>query len=271
MVQFGKEHFYRRRLKGLLSVLVSYWLVLVVFCVVGVLAGQGDFMPGSVGKFLGNALLLENSYNGAWWYMFTYGVLVVASPLILKAVKKINPILLLALGVAVYFGAYVIRFKVSSGSWLLGKLGPFGMTLFEYLVGAVCCKKRIFTKLFRPWSRIRKSMRWVPATILFLALLYSRTKIIPSLFVAPISGFAIMTLFHFWDKPRIVKDFFLFIGGHSTNIWLTHMFFYSVLFKGFVYIARYPILIFALMLAITVLVSMALQVVEKPIQKRIAG
>ena len=45
------------------------------------------------------------------------------------------------------------------------------------------------------------------------------------------------------------------------------MFFYQVLFVNFIYIAKYPILIFCLMLVITVLVSVVLQTVEKPLQK----
>ena len=68
-------------------------------------------------------------------------------------------------------------------------------------------------------------------------------------------GYAIIVIFHYTKKPAFVERFFLFIGKHSTNIWLTHMFFYTILFENFVFIAKYPLLIFIFMLAITVGIS----------------
>lgn len=271
MVQYGQAGYYQRRLKGLLSVFCSYWLILIVFSMVGIAIGQGDYMPDSLKKFILNGLTLENSYNGAWWYMFTYAVLVLGSPILLKWVKRSHPIVVLSIGFAIYCLAYYVRFKLGYSNWLLGKFGPFGMTLFEYLLGALALKYQVFTHLYRIWDRIPKGAQWLLATVLMLGMLHGRTKVVPSLFVAPVTGFVVMTLFHFWNKPQAVKKAFLLVGRHSTNIWLTHMFFYSVMFKNLVYIAKYPLLVFAFMLAITIPLSMLLQLVERPIQKRIAS
>lgn len=144
------------------------------------------------------------------------------------------------------------------------------MTLFEYILGALALKYQVFTSIYKIWEKISKAVQWMLASVLMLGMLYVRTKVVPSLFVAPVTGFLVMTLFHFWNKPQIVKKAFLLLGRHSTNIWLTHMFFYSVMFKNLVYIAKYPLLIFAFMLAITILLSMLLKMVERPIQNRIA-
>ena len=270
MMQYGQAGYYQRRLKGLLSVFCSYWLILIVFSIVGIAIGQGDYMPGSLKKFILNALTLENSYNGAWWYLFTYGILVLISPILLKWVKRSHPIVVLSIGFAVYCVAYYVRFKLGYSNWFLGKFGPFGMTLFEYLLGALALKYQVFTRIYKIWEKIPKAARCLLATVLMLGMLYGRTKVVPSLFVAPVTGFVVMTLFHFWNKPEVVKKAFLLVGRHSTNIWLTHMFFYSVMFKNLVYIVKYPLLVFAFMLAITIPLSMLLQLVERPIQKRIA-
>lgn len=269
MKQFGREGYYRRRGKGLLSVFCTYWLALIVFSLVGIVIGQGEYMPGSAGKFVLNALTIESSYNGAWWYMFTYAVLVLISPLILKCVEKWNSLILLGLGFGVYCAAYYARFRMTGG-WLLMKFGPFGMTLFEYLLGALALKYQIFTRIFRAWERIPKFGRGVLTVALLLGLLYGRTKLVPSLFAAPVSGFVVMALFHFWKKPKSVQKMFLFVGKHSANIWLTHMFFYLTLFKNLVYLAKYPVLIMAFMLAITIPLSMLLQWINRPIQNRVA-
>lgn len=270
MLQHGQTDYFKRRLKGLLSVFCSYWLILIVFSIVGIAIGQGDYMPGNPKKFILNALTLENSYNGAWWYLFTYAVLVLISPVLLKWVKRSHPIIVLGTGFVIYCAAYYVRFKLGYSNWILGKFGPFGMTLFEYLLGALALKYQVFTHLFRIWDRIPKAGQWLFAAVLLLGMLYGHTKVVPSLFIAPFTGFVVMTLFHFWHKPEFVQRAFLLVGRHSTNIWLTHMFFYSVMFKNLVYIAKYPLLICLFMLAITIPLSMLLQLAEKPLQKRVA-
>ena len=270
-IRSEKKDSFKGRLKGLLSVFCTYWLVLIVFSAVSIAAGQGTYMPGSAQKLILNALVLENSYNGAWWYLFAYAVIVLISPLIMRLVKCVNPVFVLGFGFAIYCLAYYVRFRMTETGWLLTKFGPLGMTFFEYLAGAECCKLRVISGIRKKCQMVRPELRGVFAIFVMAALLYIRTKVVPSLFVAPMTGFAVMLLFRLWNKPKAVEKAFLFVGSHSTNIWLTHMFFYSVMFKNLVYIAKYPLIIFAFMLTITIPLSMLLQLVERPVQKRIAG
>ena len=270
MVNYGREDFYKSRLKGLLALLCDYWVILFVFSIISIAAGQPEFMPGSLRQFLLSASLVETAYNGAWWYLFIYAVLVVISPISLKAVKKHRPLLVLMLSFAVYCAAYYVRFRVVTDNWLLIQFGLFGMTLFEYLVGAVCYKSGFVTWLRKCWSRLPKTLQWITTMVLMLAMLYCRTKIVASLFVAPVTGAVIMALFVLWKKPKWFENMFLFVGNHSTNIWLTHMFFYMVLFRHLVYKAKYPVFIFAFMMAITTVVSMLLHLVQKPLHKVIS-
>lgn len=208
MANFGRDGYYKNRLKGLLALLCDYWLILVLFSVVSIVAGQSEFMPGSTGQFLRNALLLENSYNGAWWYMRTYVVLVVISPVLLRIVKKYHPLIVLAAGFLIYCVAYYVRFQVTTDNWLLSNFGPFGMTLFEYLVGAVCLKVGFVTWLREFWSRWHKQVQWGISILCILAMLYGRTKIVPSLFVAPVTGAVLMALFILWEKPKYIEQMF---------------------------------------------------------------
>ena len=270
MLQSEQKGYYQRRLKGLISLFCSYWLIMAFFSAISVAVGQGSYMPGSLKKFVLNALALENSYNGVWWYMFAYAVLVVISPLVLKWIKRGNPVIVLFVGFTVYFAAYLVRFKMGSTNWLLSRFGYTGMTLFEYMLGALAFRHHVISKIGGIWKRIPQMGRAAVSVALIVGMLYGHTKIVPSLFIAPVTGFVVMLLFHFWDKPQFVKKAFLTVGHHSTNIWLTHMFFYSVLFKNFVYVAKYPIAVFALMLAITLTLSFVLQKIEKPVQKIVA-
>ena len=51
------------------------------------------------------------------------------------------------------------------------------------------------------------------------------------------------------------------------NIWLTHMFFYTVLFDGFVFSAKYPIPVFLLLLALSLTSSYVIKWFSKPLLK----
>ena len=93
--------------------------------------------------------------------------------------------------------------------------------------------------------------------------------IFQSLIVAPFTGTVTIVLFNVVNKGKYINAVFNFFGNHSTNIWLTHMFFYSVLFKDFVFVAKYPILIFLLMMVMTLCCSYIINLIHKPIIKLI--
>lgn len=269
MTMFGESGYYKRRLKGLLSLYCNLWLVIAVFSIISFFAGQGERMPGSVSLLLKNMAGIGPFYCGAWWYVFTYALLVVTSPVLLRLMQNCRTEFVLIAAFLVYFSAYIFRFKIGPEQWFFKQYGTFGMTAFEYLLGAACYKDRWFARLCCVCERIGKRIAWPLLLVGFLAALFGHTLIIPSLFVAPLTGFYVLFMFFYWRKPDAVERFFLLIGKHSTNIWLTHMFFYLSLFDGWVYVAKYPILIFALMILVTLLVSVGINFVLSPIQHRI--
>ena len=263
---FGREKYYKERLLSLLKLLIQFWLIIAVFSVISMIIGQASIMPGTIRELCGNVFLYNITYNGAWWYMFTYTLLVIISPVVQRVMRKCNTWIVLFIGFVIYCVSYYYRFNTIH-NYFTRQFSPFGMTLFEYLIGSAFAKEQLFSKIYSLWSRIHKRLRLCIAMVLLLGMLYSRTLIVPSLFVAPVTGIVIITLFHFWKKPTPVSRFFESIGGHSTNIWLTHMFFFLYLFYNFVYIARYPLLIYALMLAITVAISYPLKAAAQQINR----
>ena len=265
MALYKQENYYKNRLKSLIPLLINYWLVILFYCIVNLCLSNG--LPGGIQGLLGNVFLYNVSYNGAWWYMWAYVLLVLISPLILKTVQKVNSVIILVIGLAIYVVAYYFRFKVDTSNYFLVRFGPFGMTLFEYIIGCVFYKNSIFSKLYKIWEKLPKAIRIIGSIVIFVSLLFIRTLFIPTLFVAPISGLMIMILFHFWRKPKFVETAFLFVGNHSTNIWLTHMFFYHTLFVNLVYNAYEPILIYLFMLTITIALSYILKLIMYPINK----
>lgn len=194
--------YYSRRLHGLLRLLVQYWIIIVVFSIVSISTGSGSFMPGNLKTLAGNVFLYKITYNGAWWYMWAYTLIVLISPAILRLCKKWHPLLMLTAGFGIYCLAYYVRFNMDQPGFLLDKFGPFGMTLFEYIVGCVCYRIKFFTWTYRYWNRFRPVWRRLMASVIIIALLVFRTLIVPSLFVAPCSG------------PLLLH---CFISGRSRN------------------------------------------------------
>lgn len=79
--------------------------------------------------------------------------------------------------------------------------------------------------------------------------------IVQSLIVAPVNAMIILISLFIVNLPTVIDKFFLFMGKHSTNIWLTHMFFYMYVFENLVFIAKYPIFILIYMMVLCLMAS----------------
>lgn len=168
----------------------------------------------------------------------------------------------------IYVSAYYVRFKIDGGNWILGKYGVFGMTLFEFIIGSICYKEKWISKAKFLKDKVSKNIVLIIAVLSVLCMLLGHTLLIQSLFVAPMTGLLIIFVFSVWEKPGWIKNTFLLIGKHSTNIWLIHMFFYMYIFKNLVFIAKYPLLILLLMMFITISCSNVINLVVKCIRNK---
>lgn len=269
MKMYGQENYYKKRIIGILRLLIKYWIVIAVFSVISIIIGSYDYMPGSFLTLLGNVFLYNISYNGAWWYMWAYTLIVLISPVILHICKKYNPVVVLFLGFLVYSSAYYVRFNGNHTGFVLEKYGPFGMTLFEYIVGCICYRTKFFSWGYKYWQHIQSGMQWIIAIFIVTGLLLFRTLVVASLFVAPCSGAFIIILFHFWRKPEWKKEYLSLSESNQHTSGLRICSFYLYLFKNFVYIARYPMLIFILMMLMTISLSLVLSYIEKPLIRKL--
>ena len=264
-----KESYKRSIPNKLLRFLKNYWIVVGLFSLVGLLAGKGSTMPGSISEFMGNVFLYRISYNGAWWFVLTYVFLSLLSPVFIKVTSKYHPLLMIFVSGAIYFLAYLFRFRYVITmpnvmlEWIWQQLILLGTSQFGYVIGMVCRRMRWVAKL-REYlhtdsdvsCRVLWERRLVKASILLLPVAsFVGHCIVQSAIVAPITAAAVLVWLFTANLPPCINHIFLFLGKHSTNIWLVHMFFYLTLFKNFVFIAKYPVLILLLMLAVCILIS----------------
>lgn len=254
--------------------LINYWIILIAFSIIGLIT-KNDVIPTSVARFVKHFFLLEKSYNGAWWFLLTYVLLVLVSKPMHLVVQKLNPYVLVIVSFGIYFVSYVQRFKnvvsLNSGfaNWIIMQIALLGTSFLPFICGMMFYKYKVFTKLRNLLNkRFNDIQLTVLGAIIFLALVIGH-GIVPSVFVAPFTGLVIIVIFNVVKKGEFINKIFDFLGQHSTNIWLTHMFFYSVLFKNFIFIAKYPLLIFAFMMLLTISCSYIINIIYKPLIKLI--
>lgn len=260
----------------LLRFLMNYWIVVVLFSVVGLLSGNGNTIPGSMRTFLGNVFLYSMSYNGAWWFVMTYVFLSLLSPGIIWFVKKLPTVLVLFISGGIYFVAYLLRFEFSVEfsnvilQWIWRQMLLLGTSQIGYIIGVTVRKERWISKardfLWNDTGKWKKLCIW---TIILLPVAAFVTHgIIQTSFVAPFTAMGVLPAVFILRHPAWWERFLQLMGKHSTNIWLTHMFFYLTLFEGLVFRVQYPVFVLMLMLVLCLGTSWIIEHVYEKFLKR---
>lgn len=261
----GKNKLFKRIFK----LIVNYWIILLLFVSIGFFAGRADMYPGSVGKFILHFFVLSSSYNGAWWFLQTYIILVLLSPFLFKLVKKYHSIPILLLSGVIYVISYIQRFKFVLDFHDIPVLDIFmnsivlvGTSQLAFIVGAIFAKEKIFTKIYNEFSNFPYKNLLSIFGIFMLVVLHSFFE---SVFFAPFTAIAFICFFHLINKGVFIDKTFTYFGNHSTNIWLTHMFFYMTIFPNLTFAPKYPILIFMWLIILSLCSSYVINAIYKPI------
>lgn len=147
----------------------------------------------------------------------------------------------------IYMVAYLQRFKsiivfdVEILDWIVHQLAYLGTSLFPFIVGAIFAKDKIYSKLVK----MTKNLKFKNVIgLALIVLMIIGHGIVQTLFVAPFIGISFICIFNLLDNPSQLNQLLFFIGKHSTNLWLVHMFFYLVYFRKLVFLPKYPLFIY---------------------------
>lgn len=253
----GKESL-TKNFGRIFKLFINYWIVLLLFTAIGFFAGKPG-IPGSLTKFVLNFFLVSYSYNGAWWFLQTYIILVFLAPFLINLIKTYRYPFLLMVSGTVYFLSYVQRIRqvVDFGNSVIlntvvNAIVLVGTSQFGFVIGAVFAKDSLYSNLYNRFNNLRYKNRLCLLAILLLVLIHSFFE---TMFIAPFTAITFICLFNLMDKNILVNKVLSFLGDHSTNIWLTHMFFYLTIFPELIFGPRYPILIFIWLLILCLISS----------------
>lgn len=261
---------YPRRIPGkLLRFLTNYWIVLAVFSLLGLFFDRSGAIPGSWAALVRHILVLDNSYNGAWWFVATYLILLLLSPLLAALTKRLNGVVLMGASFCVYFVAYILRFKLTPTlpnavtQWIWDQLILLGTSQIGYLGGMVCRRYGLIGSA-RSLLQNRTALR-LGIILVLPAAAFLGHCIVESAFVAPFTAAAVLLALFLVKLPLWAEKLFLLLGAHSTNIWLVHMFFYAKVFTGFAFLGTYPVFVLALMMAACFASSALIELLYRPV------
>ena len=261
----GAIMIWKKNLHRAWKLMKNYWVVLCLFCGIGLILDPYGTIPGSFDRFFKSIFLLY-SYNGAWWYLNTYVILMlIPMKLILYPVRKmkIKTGLIFSVGMGMLWyalGRFGMIPTVSSDhsilSFILKEIVNLIGILPPFFAGAFLCKGKCIERcdqwLTGHCPPSKRNTRLLSALLLLFISFNLLGKAMFTLVVAILTFLAFNLLY----KPTVLKSIFTLLGKHSTNIWLTHMFFYLCEpFTGLVQKAQYPLFMLLFMLLLCILTS----------------
>lgn len=187
--------------------------------------------------------------NVTWWFMSTIILCYIFFPIIKKIAER-KPIILLAIWIAitVYSPVAVHRqFKT-------GCIFYFGY----FCLGIFFSQKKIFE-----WLKNVRMKRYleVGVAIIFLILTFwLRLKdryLLDWTYTLAIMWFVEAVIVR--SGAERIKKFLIFLGKHSSNIFMMHTFFMMIYWQDFIYSFRYPILIYSVLLICSVVTSIIIE------------
>lgn len=194
------------------------------------------------------------------------------SKFINKVVQRYNNVLITLIAFVIYCICYVQRIKVVITftnpvlNWIITQVALLGTSLFPFVVGVIFADKKIYSFIYNKVNNINFKNTLCILGILFMIVCHG---FVQTLFVAVFTGIAFIVLFNLIDKPDSLDKLLYYLSGHSTNMWLTHMFFYMVYFKSLVFVPKYPVLIFFWLVILCLISSYLIKLFYSNIIKKI--
>ncbi len=250
------KEYVKQSLWRLLKFAINCWTILTLFYILAFIIGRQNVFGEGVGKLLLNFTLTQKDFNGAWWYVFTYIILTIISPVLYWICKKSNSILCVVTVIIIGVSWWVVLrmgvLEISSWSMIQVSNIVKSDVLAAYMIGMIFRKER-YISLIR--KKVIETNNWI--IFMLSGLIFVVVSLIQKAVVMPFVGIIVVIIFSILKKGEKTKKLFLFLGMHSTNIWLLHMFFYaeSSLFPDLVFGVKYPIAVLGLLLFLSIMSS----------------
>lgn len=249
--------FYKKRL---VKLYMNYWLIALLFIPIGSLF-FGRTLESVFGDYSYFKLFIQMlglhmftdvgyGYNPTWWFMSLIIVLYAIFPMAYNLTAK-----------------FKIGFLVFTAVLLFVPIPLVNDWIFPFCIGIYLSQNDGFVKIFA-WFDKQGMWRFVTLFVLTVLVASYRENgyIFNSIRIDAFFGILLIV----WTTELVVvstvaQKILEFIGVHSFNIFLFHTFIYYYFFADFIYGFGNPLLIFAVLLAICLALSVGIENLKKKI------
>lgn len=247
------------------KLLINFWAVYIPFALLGFAVSDHTVLTvyGGEGVFNGFLYFLIDfmgladmfgtpTLNDTWWYMSLAILLIFLLPACTLLARKVGGVVLFGI---VLILPPIAGFDTISSVWTYLPTAACGMAFAQY---------DLFSKLDfgakKPWHY---ALLFVVCAVLMLAVIRAR-RIDELVFALNVVGACLICqMARILEKVPGLSAALQFLGRHSMNIFLLHTFIYSYYFGRFIYSFGHFLLIFAVLLAASLLCSIVLEQLKR--------
>lgn len=220
--------------KKVMSIYKSVWLVFLIFIPLCIIVFDVPRVTLNVKFLFLNFFGLSSSFNGEWWFLLPYILLVMMTPLLQLGRNQTLTILVLSL--------LMHQISTLGENFPNPKYGLWGQFMFwqpSYVLGFICgVYSETISKVLA-----KKHMNFTVLVLTLVLVWFSRkywgTEGL--VFVTPLVVFSLKIMSDY--TPSILKFIFQELGKKTLFMWLTHSFYCYHLAKNYIYSPHYTILI----------------------------
>jgi hypothetical protein len=257
---YGLSYVYRHGSLGvkaqsrrLFKLYVHYWLILLIFVTMGSFISP-DKYPGSFLTVFLNVTSISSSYNVTTWFLFPYMLLSVTAYGIFKIMDRLGNLCSFVMSGILYLVSCFIISRYIAPNHLYAAPYAYVLTyldlLFSFVIGAIGFRigEKHGLKIHYLEGR-----SWLSCVL--LGLWFCLHFLTASQSFNPIYEAGIVVLVLQIPIMGLLRRFLLAMGHRSMVMWMTHTFFCNYLFHDFIFGFRYPLAIFAVLVAISYFVA----------------
>lgn len=242
--------------------------------VVGALFYPISYFFPHLGWYFGNGEFVKcitgyNPYNAEWWFIAPWILLCLASPIIIRLFKKNVTLASIAVFFLYCFGKYIAHTNMPAHYRSLQVLASTLICLFPFVLGIISARY----SLFKIWDIKHRKLI---SSIAFILLFLMKVVFIKNGFIDPIiAGLSIICIIQLIDVSqngttitysnslgKTTRHVFFLLGCQSTNMWLIHTFICCYYFANFLYILKFPLLIYLVLIVVSYILAVLIQNVQ---------
>lgn len=215
--------------------------------------------------FLGLAELFGTpTLVGTWWYMSLALIIIAIMPLLYRLYKKFGAI-------PVFIITFLVcGFVKKSYSDEIVNYDMIRWT-FTLELGMVFADRNLLVKIkefkiFKKIGALDFIVKFVVLTAIFLGCLYCRKWLdwkVSYIRDGLIPAFVVIYCFVILAEIPVLRNVLQFLGKHSMNIFMSHTLLRAFFLKDFLYGLGYSMLTFLVLLGLSVLLSIAIDLIKK--------